>query len=58
MVDGKAAGSLKTFKNLKFLRVYDAGHMVPKNQPAAALQMLQEFTTPSGILEPKPEFIN
>jgi len=35
-VDGKAAGALKTEKNLKFLRVFDAGHMVPMNQPAAA----------------------
>jgi cathepsin A (carboxypeptidase C) len=35
-VDGKAAGALKTHKNLKFLRVFDAGHMVPMNQPANA----------------------
>merc|ERR1711988_1142566 len=27
-VDGKAAGALKSFNNLHFLRVYDAGHMV------------------------------
>ena len=26
-------GQLKTFKNLKFLRVENAGHMVPMNQP-------------------------
>merc|ERR1712086_187481 len=30
-VGGKAAGALKTYKNLKFLRVFDAGHMVPMN---------------------------
>lgn len=30
-VDGAAAGSLKSHKNLKFLRVYEAGHMVPMN---------------------------
>jgi len=28
-VDGTPAGELKEFNNLKFLRVYDAGHMVP-----------------------------
>jgi len=28
-VDGVAAGELKQFENLKFLRIYDAGHMVP-----------------------------
>lgn len=53
-VEGKAAGALKTAKNLKFLRVFDAGHMVPMNQPVAALQMLNEFTKGSP-LEPKPE---
>jgi cathepsin A (carboxypeptidase C) len=43
-VNGKAAGHLKTHKNFKFLRVFDAGHMVPMNQPEAALQMINEFT--------------
>ena len=33
----------KSFNNLHFLRVFDAGHMVPMNQPKAALAMLQEF---------------
>jgi len=42
-VDGKAAGALKAVDNLKFLRVYDAGHMVPMNQPVAALEMLHEL---------------
>jgi len=28
-VNGTPAGELKEFNNLKFLRVYDAGHMVP-----------------------------
>jgi len=34
---GVSAGSLRSASNLKFLRVYDAGHMVPMNQPAVAL---------------------
>jgi cathepsin A (carboxypeptidase C) len=54
-VDEKAAGSLKTYKNLKFLRVFDAGHMVPMNQPAVALKMLQDMIS-GGVLE--NEFIN
>ena len=49
-VNEKAAGSLKQNKNLKFLRVFEAGHMVPMNQPEAALQMLNELITPSGPL--------
>jgi len=51
-VDGNAAGALKSHKNLKFLRVFDAGHMVPMNQPAAASQMLKEFIT-GGVLAPE-----
>ena len=43
IVDGKSAGQLRAYKNFKFLRVYDAGHMVPKDQPKVALAMLDEF---------------
>jgi carboxypeptidase C (cathepsin A) len=43
MVNGKAAGQLKKVGNFKFLRVYDAGHMVPMDQPEVALSMLQSF---------------
>lgn len=42
-VDGKSAGKLKQFGNLHFLKVADAGHMVPMNQPVAALSMLKTF---------------
>jgi len=28
-VNGQSAGALKEYKNFRFLRVYDAGHMVP-----------------------------
>lgn len=42
-VDGEAAGQLRSFKNFKFLRVYEAGHMVPKDQPKHALAMLDQF---------------
>ncbi|ORZ14002.1 Alpha/Beta hydrolase protein [Absidia repens] len=31
------AGEVRTYKNLSFLRVYDAGHMVPYDQPENAL---------------------
>jgi cathepsin A (carboxypeptidase C) len=43
MVEGEAAGSVKSFKNFQFLRVYNAGHMVPMDQPKNALHMLQAF---------------
>lgn len=44
-VDGKAAGTLQTASNFTFLRVYDAGHMVPRDQPANALAMVNSFIT-------------
>lgn len=39
-VDGQAVGEYISVDNLTFLRVYDAGHMVPMDQPKVALKML------------------
>jgi len=38
-----AYGSCKEFQNFKFIKVADAGHMVPMDQPEKALDMLHEF---------------
>jgi len=43
-VNGKSAGLSKNFENFTFLRVAKAGHMVPMDQPANALDMLTRFT--------------
>ncbi|XP_078178376.1 serine carboxypeptidase-like [Carex rostrata] len=48
IVDGKEAGVLKSHGPLSFLKVHNAGHMVPMDQPKAALQMLKSWT--QGIL--------
>ena len=57
-VEGKSAGQLKKYKNLNFLRVYDAGHMVPMNQPKVAQIMLQTFLNDDfkklEVQEPNP----
>eukprot|EP00933_Yihiella_yeosuensis_P080982 TRINITY_DN94512_c0_g1_i1.p1 TRINITY_DN94512_c0_g1~~TRINITY_DN94512_c0_g1_i1.p1 ORF type:complete len:487 (+),score=150.99 TRINITY_DN94512_c0_g1_i1:79-1539(+) len=50
-MDGKEVGELRSHKNFHFLRVYQAGHMVPMDQPEAALGMLNHllaggFTAP------------
>eukprot|EP00029_Vermamoeba_vermiformis_P013256 TRINITY_DN8172_c0_g1_i1.p2 TRINITY_DN8172_c0_g1~~TRINITY_DN8172_c0_g1_i1.p2 ORF type:complete len:436 (-),score=163.13 TRINITY_DN8172_c0_g1_i1:69-1376(-) len=42
-VKGKQAGTSKTAQGLTFLRVFEAGHMVPMDQPANALAMLTAF---------------
>ncbi|CAI0397510.1 unnamed protein product [Linum tenue] len=39
--NSKSAGEVKRYGPLGFLKVYDAGHMVPMDQPKAALQMLE-----------------
>jgi cathepsin A (carboxypeptidase C) len=44
-VDSKSAGRLRSSNGFSFLQVFQAGHMVPMDQPAAALQMLEEFTS-------------
>ncbi|CAN1238337.1 Serine carboxypeptidase-like 49 [Linum grandiflorum] len=43
-VDGSEAGVLKTHGPLAFLKVHNAGHMVPMDQPKAALEMLKRWT--------------
>ncbi|XP_021897704.1 serine carboxypeptidase-like [Carica papaya] len=42
-VDGSEAGLLKTYGPLGFLKVHDAGHMVPMDQPKAALEMVTRW---------------
>ncbi|KAK9175745.1 hypothetical protein WN944_027752 [Citrus x changshan-huyou] len=42
-VDGAEAGQMKNHGPLTFLKVHDAGHMVPMDQPKASLQMLQSW---------------
>ncbi len=40
LADGTVAGQARTYKGFTFLRVYDAGHMVPSDKPEAALALL------------------
>ncbi|KAG6975119.1 hypothetical protein JG688_00002726 [Phytophthora aleatoria] len=39
------AGVVRSFENFAFVRVYDAGHMVPMNQPAVSLDLINRFFT-------------
>eukprot|EP01126_Amoeba_proteus_P043747 TRINITY_DN481_c0_g1_i4.p2 TRINITY_DN481_c0_g1~~TRINITY_DN481_c0_g1_i4.p2 ORF type:complete len:180 (-),score=47.52 TRINITY_DN481_c0_g1_i4:168-707(-) len=45
IVDGKVAGTVKTASGFTFLSVFNAGHMVPMNQPKNALDMVKRFIT-------------
>ncbi|GAB2250559.1 hypothetical protein Droror1_Dr00016809 [Drosera rotundifolia] len=42
-VDGSSAGVLTKYGPLSFLKINNAGHMVPMDQPKAALEMLDRF---------------
>jgi hypothetical protein len=40
---GQVSGYMKEYKNLKFLKVMNAGHMVPMDVPGVALDMMKLF---------------
>merc|ERR1719399_2619783 len=42
-VDGKKVGRIRSSNGFHFMQVYQAGHMVPMDQPEAALAMLNDF---------------
>lgn len=42
-VAGKTAGKVRTAQGFTFLQIHDAGHMVPRDQPEAALSMVDIF---------------
>ncbi|XP_052195079.1 serine carboxypeptidase-like [Diospyros lotus] len=50
VVDGAEKGLLKGHGPLTFLKVHDAGHMVPMDQPRASLEMLKRWI--QGKLSP------
>merc|ERR1719440_1529266 len=39
----EAAGTIQSSNGFTFLRVFNAGHMVPRDQPKAALAMMNAF---------------
>nr|GMD22683.1 serine carboxypeptidase-like [Ipomoea batatas] len=48
-VDGKENGIQKRYGPLTFLKVHDAGHMVPMDQPQVSLEMLRRELTGGGM---------
>lgn len=42
-VDGTKLGSVKSAGNFTFMRIHGGGHMVPYDQPAAGLEMLNRW---------------
>ncbi|KAG4982758.1 hypothetical protein AAZX31_10G099600 [Glycine max] len=54
VVDGSEAGLLKSYGPLSFLKVHNAGHMVPMDQPKAALEMLKKWIN-GTLAEPRDD---
>ncbi|EDQ86217.1 uncharacterized protein MONBRDRAFT_38492 [Monosiga brevicollis MX1] len=46
-VNSQEAGLLRTAQGFSFLQIYNAGHMVPHDQPAVALEMVNQFLSNS-----------
>jgi len=46
-LNGKVVGSFKSYQDFTFLRVSNAGHMVPMDQPVVALEMLRKLLSGS-----------
>jgi len=45
--DGTERGMIRSAQNFTFLQVYQAGHMVPMDQPQSALLMVNQWLTDS-----------
>lgn len=43
LVDGEEAGTVTDYGAMQFLRIYDAGHMVPLDQPKNSLASIEAF---------------
>jgi len=55
IVDGKVAGKQRSSNGLTFVQIYNAGHLVPMDQPKVALTMVQELLSKnSPWASPKP----
>mmetsp|Transcript_11692 Transcript_11692/g.40417 ORF Transcript_11692/g.40417 Transcript_11692/m.40417 type:complete len:212 (-) Transcript_11692:357-992(-) len=52
MVGGSKAGLARTVDGFTFLQVYNAGHMVPLDQPANSLAMLSTFLAGGSFYSP------
>merc|ERR1712060_171480 len=55
--DGKEVGELRSYSNFHFLRVYQAGHMVPMDQPEAALGMLNALLDGTFLWTPTAQLV-
>ncbi|KAI8071409.1 Alpha/Beta hydrolase protein [Gongronella butleri] len=48
---GKQAGDVRKYKNLSFVKVFDAGHMVPYDQPENSLDLITRWLSDASFSE-------
>lgn len=48
---GKQAGEVRNYQQFTFLRIFDAGHMVPHDQPVATSEMINRWMSGDHQLE-------
>ncbi|CAM9940931.1 unnamed protein product [Chrysoparadoxa australica] len=49
--DGWERGSFKTSGRLSYLKVFESGHMVPKDQPQAGLEILNQLISNGTLIQ-------
>eukprot|EP01035_Chromulina_nebulosa_P021146 gene21146-27398_t len=47
--DGEPVGYIKSYENLKYLRIMNSGHMVPMDQPIVSFDMIHRFVNSHTI---------
>lgn len=57
LLDGQPAGHVRSARTLTQILINDAGHLVPMDQPRAALALLQQFTNAGGTNAPPGQSI-
>lgn len=50
----QAIGECETVEPLTYCRIYESGHMVPMDQPEAALAMVHNFIAGKAFVRPDP----
>ncbi|KAJ3217562.1 hypothetical protein HDU67_007634 [Dinochytrium kinnereticum] len=45
-ITGRKAGVFRSFNNLAFLRIFEAGHMVPYDQPEHSVEFINKWISP------------
>merc|ERR1712004_87922 len=57
-VDGRPSGKVQTSHGLTFVQVYNAGHLVPMDEPLTSVAMVQEFLSADSAWRRQVDWAN